>query len=333
MVATRATHEHKRHGRHQKHTRHFLKVYWPYMPLATILSVALVFSVLWQPRAHRGVLAYATSMSVSGLLQSTNHDRSAYGASALKLNSKLDKAAQTKANDMASRNYWSHNTPEGNPPWVFITNAGYSYKSAGENLAYGYITSSDTVAGWMGSTEHKANMLNKGFTEVGFGFANSSNYQSSGPQTIVVAMYAAPQYSASPAAATTNQPVTSGPQTKAASQTKPSAPSTVKQTAKKPAPVAAQTSIPTTSPAPEPPATSISRLAVLTNSSLPWLATFASITTILAVTALLTRHSIALHKWIRRRERYVLHHALFDMTIISLIGLSVIVSHSAAFIR
>ncbi len=332
MVASRATSEHKRHGRHQKHTRHFLKVYWPYMPLAVILGIALVFSVLWQPRIHRGVLAYATSMSVSGLLTATNKDRSNYNVAALKINSKLDKAAQAKANDMAKRNYWSHNTPDGDPPWVFITNAGYQYKSAGENLAYGFITSEDTVAGWMNSPEHKANMLNKNFSEVGFGYANSSNYQKSGPETIVVAMYGQPVLGASTAVPSSSSP-TANTQTKAATQTKVPATATKKSAANKTEPSPVQTVSPSTAPVVEPATKSISRLAALTNGTLPWLVSFASITTVLGIAALATRHSLALHRWIRRGERYVLHHAIFDVTVISLMGLSVIVTQTAGFIR
>ncbi len=332
MVAQRATSEHKRHGKHQKHTRHFLKVYWPYMPLAVILGVSLVFSVSWQPKVHRGVLAYATSMSRSSLLQATNHDRSDYHVAALNLNAQLDQAAQTKANDMATRNYWSHNTPEGNPPWVFITNAGYQYKSAGENLAYGFITSEDTVAGWMNSPEHKANMLNKNFVDVGFGFANSSNYQNSGPETIVVAMYAQPLV-ATPAAVVNSSAPTASPQTKAAtSQVKAPTATVKKQPAKKTsAPV--QTLSPSTAPVVEPAQISVSRAGIIARGSLPWLATFAYITFVFSVVALVTRHSIALHKWLRRGERYVLHHAIFDVTIISLMGLSIIVSQTAGYIR
>ena len=137
------------------------------------------------------VLAYATSLSIGDLQSATNAQRAANGVGALALNGQLNAAAQSKANDMATRNYWSHNTPEGQEPWIFFSAAGYSYTTAGENLAYGFSTSADTVTGWMNSPPHKANLLNTGFRDVGFGFANSDNYQGNGQQTIVVAMYGA----------------------------------------------------------------------------------------------------------------------------------------------
>jgi uncharacterized protein YkwD len=189
MVARSRVHEHKRHGKHQTHTKHFVKVYYPYLPLLIIVGVGILFNSYWQPRSRSGVLPYATSMSIGALLAQTNVDRANNGVAGLALNPQLNQAAQAKANDMATRNYWSHNTPDGQAPWVFIDNAGYKYQKAGENLAYGFMTSDDAVAGWMNSPPHRENLLDSSFLDVGFGFANSENYQSSGPETIVVAMY------------------------------------------------------------------------------------------------------------------------------------------------
>ncbi len=336
MVASRAR-EHKRHGRHQKHTRHFLKVYSPYLPLALILSLGIIFSTFWQPHQKHGVLAYATSMSVSGLLSATNHDRTTNGKTSLHLNSKLDQAAQAKANDMVKRNYWSHNTPDGNPPWVFISNAGYSYKTAGENLAYGFLTSSDTVQGWMDSAEHRANMLNAGFTDVGFGFANSSNYVGDGEQTVVVAMYASPLVVASTAHASTPSSSVQAAQTQTSAPTAHQTSTSTKTPAKKTTKPAASTDLPASqslqTAVADPPTQVVSKLSALVSQPMPWIASFAAITIALGSFALLTRHALGLHKWIRKGERYVLNHVVFDLTVVSLIGLTLIVSSSAGFIR
>ena len=128
MVAqTRSTgHHKKRQGLHQKRTKPFMRVYTPYLPLLIIMLANVFFGARWlTPKQHPNVLAYATETSVSALLASTNQARASNGEAALNLNSQLDAAAQAKANDMIARNYWSHNTPDGNPPWLFITNAGY----------------------------------------------------------------------------------------------------------------------------------------------------------------------------------------------------------------
>jgi uncharacterized protein YkwD len=179
----------------------FEKVYWPYIPLLAIAFLLVGASAINGQlktalnNQFQGVLSYATSLSQQNLLKDTNADRLAANKQPLKLNAQLTKAAQAKANDMALRNYWSHNTPAGNPPWVFVTAANYSYDKLGENLAAGFTDAQATINGWMASPEHKENMLDGDYSEVGFGFANNPNYTSTGtggPMTVVVAFYGRP---------------------------------------------------------------------------------------------------------------------------------------------
>jgi len=108
------------------------------------------------------------------------------------MNAQLTAAAQMKANDMAKRGYWSHVTPDGKQPWSFIESAGYQYEAAGENLAYGFGSSDQVMTAWMHSTEHRANILDGDYQDVGFATANAGNYQGTGPETIVVALYGEP---------------------------------------------------------------------------------------------------------------------------------------------
>src|SRR5581483_1227167 len=185
-----------RHPHKPKGVSHkaFKKVYWPYIPVVLIITTLLslstqagAFSVLKHFNSGR-VLSYATSMSVNGLLGDTNSARAQNGVAPLSLNDQLDAAAQAKANDMATRNYWSHNTPDGNPPWVFVTAQGYSYQKLGENLATGFSDEQSTIDGWMASPPHRENLLDSAFNEVGFGFANIADYTAAGggPMTIIV---------------------------------------------------------------------------------------------------------------------------------------------------
>ena len=44
----------------------------------------------------------------------------------------------------------------------------------------------------MNSAEHRANILDGNYQDVGFATANSSNFVGTGPETIVVAMYGEP---------------------------------------------------------------------------------------------------------------------------------------------
>ena len=198
----------KRHGAHQKRTTHFLKVYKPFLPLLIITAgLLLIGSSVSRPKSPSvssatkqqkvlPVLSYATNIDAAALLSATNSRRSTANVQNLSINSQLTSAAQAKANDMANRNYWAHNTPDGSPPWTFITNAGYSYSKAGENLACGFNQSTDVITGWYNSPSHKENLLLPDYQEIGFGIANADNYScgdlAPSQQTIIVAMYGTP---------------------------------------------------------------------------------------------------------------------------------------------
>jgi len=114
------------------------------------------------------ILGFATNIKIDELYSLVNQERSEAGLAALSRNSKLEKAALDKVEDMFSKNYWAHYAPDGSTtPWQFIIASGYSYKYAGENLAKDFDTSYGVVAGWMGSASHRANMLNSNYKHVG----------------------------------------------------------------------------------------------------------------------------------------------------------------------
>lgn len=177
------------------HSKRYKKVYYPYLPaiLIFILSLA-IFTVT--SRSAEQVLSDATDISAHKLIEETNEIRLKNDSPELTFNELLGAAAQNKADDMANRDYWSHNTPDGKQPWDFINKEGYRYAVASENLAFGFNSASEAVDAWMKSDTHRQAMLDKAINEVGFGISTSLNYQNKGAQTIIVAMYASPQASA-----------------------------------------------------------------------------------------------------------------------------------------
>jgi uncharacterized protein YkwD len=185
---TTAAHK-KRSGSHHRKSDTYMKTYWPYIPMLLIVGLGLIVNTMW---SHGSVLSAQSDFSTASLLNDTNQQRSADHEAGLTLNQQLTSAAQAKANDMAARDYWAHNSPDGQTPWSFITAAGYHYQVAGENLAYGFTNAADVMAGWMNSPTHRANVLGSNYKDVGFGVAQSSNYQGKGPETIVVAEYGEP---------------------------------------------------------------------------------------------------------------------------------------------
>lgn len=175
-----------------RHTKEYLKHYYPFIPL--FASIGFLIIVLFSPFQNnsQAVLGAYSSITPQQLLNATNAQRLQTGEKGLTINAQLQNAAQNKAEDMVKRNYWSHKTPEGKDPWAFIANENYQYQKAGENLAYGFNDSTSTIDGWMNSASHKRNLLDKDFTEVGFGVVDSNNFNENGHSTVVVAMYAEP---------------------------------------------------------------------------------------------------------------------------------------------
>jgi hypothetical protein len=155
-----------------------------------LIQVAYNFHSDGQPR----VLGYATSMNADILLRDSNDYRSRSNLPALHTNDALTRAAQAKADNMVSENYWSHVAPDGTTPWYYFQKVGYSYSVAGENLAYGFSTSDQVVTAWMNSQEHRDNILGN-YQDVGFGIANGQDYQH-GKNTVIVAFYGTPSTNA-----------------------------------------------------------------------------------------------------------------------------------------
>jgi uncharacterized protein YkwD len=107
-----------------------------------------------------------------------NQIREGNGLTDLTWNETLAKAAQNKAQDMVVNNYFEHVSPTGKTAWNFVSEAGYNYKSAGENLAIDFTNVNDATVAWTKSPSHMANIVSKKYSEFGFGEAkNSSNEQ------------------------------------------------------------------------------------------------------------------------------------------------------------
>lgn len=201
-IKNRRSARHRQSHRPKGINKHaFDNVYWPYIPLLAIISLLAVLGIKtgalthgWQ-KPGSAVLAYSVSMEPQKLLADTNSQRQQNQQAGLLLDDKLSAAAQAKANDMATRDYWSHKTPDGSPPWIFFSAKNYQYQKAGENLAAGFDTEQSVVNAWMASVSHRHNLLDPAYKDVGFGVANIANYKAvgGGPMTVVVAFYGTPQ--------------------------------------------------------------------------------------------------------------------------------------------
>lgn len=139
---------------------------------------------------------FLASVLPAVLTELTNEERIDNDVPVLKENPLLVQAAKAKAEDMASKGYFAHTSPEGITPWYWLKQAGYSYKSAGENLAINFLDSEDVSRAWMNSPTHRANIVKKEYTEIGIAVANGM-YK--GRKTVFVA-----QFFGTPIASTSN---------------------------------------------------------------------------------------------------------------------------------
>jgi hypothetical protein len=144
------------------------------------------------------ILSIVPSISVrafgtSALDSLTNSQRSSNGLNGLNVNLKLMNAAQAKADSMVSEGYFDHTAENGTTGWDYIINAGYSYESAGENLAASNEDDEAVINGWLNSPTHRANLLNSAYTDVGYGISFAGDYQNYSNVYYIVALYASPK--------------------------------------------------------------------------------------------------------------------------------------------
>lgn len=102
----------------------------------------------------------------SEMLELCNQQRRANGKPDLTLNKTLCANAAVRAEEISRDNWFSHQRPDGTMCFTAVT---VDYMTCGENIAYGTRTASATVAAWMDSPGHRANILSDEFTQAGFG--------------------------------------------------------------------------------------------------------------------------------------------------------------------
>jgi len=134
----------------------------------------------------------------------TNQERASDQLSTLTTNNQLTEAAKQVAQDMASRGYFAHESPDGKSPWYWLRKAGYAYQYAGQNLAVNFDDSSQLLTAWMNSPEHKENILGVDYTEIGVGMATGTY---NGKEAVyVVQFFASPLKHAAVVAKKTSTP-------------------------------------------------------------------------------------------------------------------------------
>jgi uncharacterized protein YkwD len=153
-----------------------------------LVSTALAAATAGSLRAHAASSCANTNLTPQpdnlGLVRAAvlcliDQEREAHGEPALQPNAKLTRAAQGHSEDMASEDYFSHVSPNGETPLDRMRASGYLYSSrvgyeVGENIAWGTLwlaSPQSIVNAWMASPGHRANILDARYRETGVGVA------------------------------------------------------------------------------------------------------------------------------------------------------------------
>lgn len=97
-----------------------------------------------------------------------NAERAKHGLAALTMKENISSAANVRAKEIVQS--FSHTRPDGRAFSTALAESGVSFKSAGENIAWGQRTPAEVVNAWMNSDGHRENILSSNYTSIGVGY-------------------------------------------------------------------------------------------------------------------------------------------------------------------
>ena len=106
------------------------------------------------------------------VIRLVNAERAKYGLAALTQDDGAQNVAHVRAKEIVQS--FSHTRPDGRSCFTAASDLGVTYRSAGENIAYGYATPAQVVNGWMNSESHRKNILSASYTKIGVGIYSAN---------------------------------------------------------------------------------------------------------------------------------------------------------------
>ena len=145
---------------------------------ATVLAI-FVAAAAWAGEPSNEITA-------ANVVELMNLYRAEEGLPPLTLETRLSRAALDRMKHMEEIGFWSHESPEGLPPFVWISARAYNYRFAGENLAAGFETAKLLVQSWIESPGHRANILAAEYEDCGIAIIDGSTLGPAAGKSIVV---------------------------------------------------------------------------------------------------------------------------------------------------
>lgn len=109
------------------------------------------------------------------MLRYLNAAREQHGLAPLRLDNRLNRAAQLHATNMVRRDFFDHRDPDGARMTDRADAFGYRWISIMENIAGGHPTAPEAIDGWMNSPDHRAAILNIRVRDAGVGYSYAPN--------------------------------------------------------------------------------------------------------------------------------------------------------------
>lgn len=148
--------------------------------LGLVIVVSSITVGVYFANAQRQPMAFTTSSSLAEqpatevnqafrteeLGRLINEERGKAGLYSLTIDQRLDNSADAKCQDMLTRDYVAHDSPDGVTAADLVEAQGIRTRT-GENLASGYETESQVLTAWLNSPSHKSLILHTERTHIG----------------------------------------------------------------------------------------------------------------------------------------------------------------------
>ncbi len=115
----------------------------------------------------RGNMPSQMELAIEDVVRLVNEERSDKGLAPLSIDATINQAAAERAKELEDS--FSHTRPNGSSCFTALTEVGFSYLSAGENIAFGQSSPKEVVEDWMNSPGHYANIMGS-FSQIGVGY-------------------------------------------------------------------------------------------------------------------------------------------------------------------
>jgi uncharacterized protein YkwD len=143
-------------------------------PVAVALALTAALAAPAGARVDRPNRVSSTKAALaSQRVSDVNRLRRSHGLTPLRISTKLSAAATQHTQEMARLGYFSHDSADGSAFWRrvqhYYGSAGRRYWEVGENLLWASpdVGAAASLKMWMGSPEHRANLLKDEWREIG----------------------------------------------------------------------------------------------------------------------------------------------------------------------